>query len=241
MSRLFPNVLSTCLLALSAVSTVALPTAQAADYSKEIAPLWKRSCVACHNSKKAEGGLNLESAALLLKGSDSGQTVQPGKSAESELLKRIVATDDSAMPPKDNSAGAKPLTPAEVELVKQWIDAGAAAGDDGQPMAIAWQQVPGNFQPIYAMDTSIDGQFVATGRGNQVVVHNWPLQANASSAIALVDPQTLTTSGIPSAHLDLVQSVAFSPDATLPGHWWLSLRKALETRCSAQCFVWLEE
>ncbi len=215
MSRLFPNVLSTCLLALSAVSTVALPTAQAADYSKEIAPLWKRSCVACHNSKKAEGGLNLESAALLLKGSDSGQTVQPGKSAESELLKRIVATDDSAMPPKDNSAGAKPLTPAEVELVKQWIDAGAAAGDDGQPMAIAWQQVPGNFQPIYAMDTSIDGQFVATGRGNQVVVHNWPLQANASSAIALVDPQTLTTSGIPSAHLDLVQSVAFSPDATL--------------------------
>lgn len=209
MTKLTPAHLSAFVLSLWLV-----PTLQAVDYSKEIAPLWKRSCVACHNSKKAEGGLNLETAALLLKGSDSGKSVQPGKSAESELLKRIVATDDTAMPPKDNSAGAKPLTPAEVELVKQWIDAGAAAGDDGMPTAIAWQPVPGNFQPIYAMDTSVDGQFVATGRGNQVVVHSWPLQASASSAIALVDPQTVATSGNPSAHLDLVQSVAFSPDAT---------------------------
>ena len=198
-----------------ALSLCLVPSLQAVDYSKEIAPLWKRSCVACHNGKKAEGGLNLETAALLLKGSDSGQAVQAGKSAESELLKRILATDDSAMPPKDNSAGAKPLTPAEVELVKQWIDAGAMPGDDGLPMAIAWQPVPGNFQPIYAMDTSIDGQFVATGRGNQVVVHSWPLQASASSAVALIDPKTVATSGTPSAHLDLVQSVAFSPDATL--------------------------
>lgn len=197
-----------------ALAMCLMPIARAVDYSKEIAPLWKRSCVACHNSKKAEGGLNLETAALLLKGSDSGQTVMPGKSAESEILKRIIATDDSAMPPKDNSAGAKPLTPAEVELVKKWIDAGAAAGDDGLPMAIAWQPVPGNFQPIYAVDTSIDGQFVASGRGNQVVVHSWPLQAAASNAIALVDPQTVATSGVPSAHLDLVQSVAFSPDAS---------------------------
>ncbi|MCC6509744.1 MAG: hypothetical protein IT423_11585 [Pirellulaceae bacterium] len=188
--------------------------AAAADYAKDISPLWKRSCVACHNSKKAEGGLNLETAAMLLKGSDSGQSVIAGKSAESELLKRIVATDDTAMPPKDNSAGAKPLTPAEIELVKQWIDAGAMPGEDGLPTSIAWQAVPGNFQPIYAIDTTVDGQFVATGRGNQVVVHNWPLQASATSAVALVDPQTIIN-GAPSAHLDLVQSVAFSPDANL--------------------------
>ncbi len=187
--------------------------ASAADYAKDIAPLWKRSCVACHNSKKAEGGLNLETAQRLLKGSDSGQAVFAGKSAESELLKRILATDDSAMPPKDNSAGATPLTPAEIELVKQWIDAGAVPGEDAMLETIAWQPVPSNFQPIYAVDASIDGQFVATGRGNQVIVHNWPLQANATTAIALVDPQTVSNGSLPSAHLDLVQSVAFSPDA----------------------------
>ncbi len=202
-------------LAVLVLATYGVPRLEAADYSKDIAPLWKRSCVACHNSKKAEGGLNLESAALLLKGSDSGQTVLAGKSAESELLKRIIATDDSAMPPKDNSAGAKPLTPAEVELVKQWIDAGAVPGNDGMPTAITWQPVPGNFQPIYAVDSSIDGQFVATGRGNQVVVHSWPLQSTPSSAIALVDPQTAATSGNLTAHLDLVQSIAFSPDASI--------------------------
>ncbi len=205
----FKWLLTTVVVACGSSATMAV------DYTKDIAPLWKRSCVACHNSKKAEGGLNLESAALLLKGSDSGQSVISGKSAESELLKRIVATDDSAMPPKDNSAGAKPLTPAEVELVKQWIDAGAMPGDDGMPVNIVWQPVPGAFQPIYAVDTSIDSQFVASGRGNQVVVHSWPLLNSASTAIALVDPQTVQATGVPSAHLDLVQSVAFNPDCTM--------------------------
>lgn len=187
----------------------------AVEYSKEIAPLWKRSCVACHNSKKSEGGLNLETAASLLKGSDSGQAVMAGKSAESELLKRLLATDDTVMPPKDNSAGAKPLTAAEIELVKQWIDAGAMPGADGLPTSIAWQAVPGKFHPVYAVDASADGQFIASGRGNQVIVHSWPLQNSAATPVALVDPQTASSAGVPSAHLDLVQSVAFSPDAQL--------------------------
>lgn len=185
----------------------------AVDYGKDIAPLWKRSCVACHNSKKAEGGLNLESGANLLKESDSGVPVVAGKSGESELLARITATDDTIMPPKDNSAGAKPLTPAEIELVKQWIDAGAVPSEEGIPTTIAWQAVPGSIRPVYAVDASADGQFIAAGRGNQVVVYTWPLKTAQPAAVALIDPQTASSAGAPAAHLDLVQSLAFSPDA----------------------------
>lgn len=185
----------------------------AVDYAKDVAPVFNRSCVACHNSKKAEGGLNLESGANLLKESDSGIPVVAGKSAESELLVRITATDDTVMPPKDNAAGAKPLTPAEIELVKQWIDAGAVPGEEGVPSTIAWQAVPGSIRPVYAVDASADGQFVAAGRGNQVVVYSWPVQSAQAVAVALIDPQTASSAGAPAAHLDLVQSLAFSPDA----------------------------
>ncbi len=184
----------------------------AADYAKDIAPLWKRNCIACHNSKKPEGGLNLETGALLLKGGDSGASVVAGKSAESEILKRITATDDTMMPPKDNSAGAKQLTKEEIELVKKWIDDGAVPGDSNDSMPISWQSIPGQFRPIYAIDCSQDGQFVACGRGNQVVLHAWPLTSNSAAATALIDSESMSKSGIPSAHLDLVQSIAFSPD-----------------------------
>jgi WD40 repeat protein len=196
-----------------AICLLVINQAGAVDYGKEIAPLWKRSCVACHNSKKSEGGLNLESAATLLKGGDSGAEIVAGKSAESELILRLVADDDTKMPPPDNSAGAKPLSAAEIELVKKWIDAGAMPGEESGPTAIAWQSVPAMFRPVYAVDASADGQFIASGRGNHVVVYPWPLQGSPASAVALIDPQTVADSGMPSAHLDVVQSLAFSPDA----------------------------
>ena len=202
-----------CLLVFA--STVRLETCLAVEYTKDIAPLWKRSCVACHNSKKSEGGLNLETAASLLKGGDSGEALIAGKSSESELIRRLAATDDTVMPPPGNSAGAKPLSAAEIDLVKQWIDAGAIPGEEATAAFIAWQAVPGMFRPIYAVDASADGQFLASGRGNQVVIYRWPLRSSPANAEALIDPQTISGTGSPAAHLDVVQSLAFSPDAQL--------------------------
>ncbi len=46
----------------------------------------------------------------------------PGKSADSEIHKRITSTDvEKRMPPKGDR-----LSPKEVELVKAWIDQGLA-------------------------------------------------------------------------------------------------------------------
>ncbi|MFO1062554.1 MAG: c-type cytochrome domain-containing protein [Pirellulales bacterium] len=211
------TMLRTFVALLCIASAFNLPTVRADEevtYAKDIAPLWQRSCSACHNAKKAEGGLNLETAALLLKGSDSGATVVPGKSAESEIIKRVIATDDSFMPPKNNSAGAKPLSEKEIELVKRWIDGGAKPGEAVGPQAITWKPMPGNVKAVYAIDVSSDGQFVAAGRANQVVVYQWPIQLEKPGAVALVDP-AVGSSGVggQAAHLDVVQSTAFSPDS----------------------------
>src|SRR5262249_52427802 len=65
-----------------------------------------------------------------LRGGASGAAIVPGKSAESPLIARIKATDpDTRMPPKGET-----LSAAAVELVRQWIDQGAAwPADPNEP------------------------------------------------------------------------------------------------------------
>ncbi len=138
------------------------------DFGKQIFPLFQQNCLACHHLKEPEGGLNLESFEAMMKGGSSGNTVVAGKSAESELLKRVLATDDSAMPPADNSVGAKKLTEAEIQLLRTWIDQGAARGTSPMAGTIQWSKVPSNLNPIYAVASSADGQYVAAGRANRV-------------------------------------------------------------------------
>src|SRR5262245_25356644 len=56
------------------------------DFATEIAPLFRTHCVACHNEKKAEGHLNLETPAAMLKGGEQGPALVPGQGAGSLLL-----------------------------------------------------------------------------------------------------------------------------------------------------------
>ena len=89
------------------------------DFEKEILPIFRNSCLACHNTTKAKGGLNLETPQLILKGGDTGPAAVPGKSGESLLLKASLQTDpELIMPPKDNKANAPNLTPDQLALVK---------------------------------------------------------------------------------------------------------------------------
>ncbi|HET6425242.1 MAG TPA: c-type cytochrome domain-containing protein [Planctomycetaceae bacterium] len=84
-------------------------------------PIFRGSCNGCHNAKEAEGGLVLEDFARAMKGGDSGASIVAGDSAKSELWKRLTATDDTVMPPKDQAR----LKPTELALIKAWIDGGA--------------------------------------------------------------------------------------------------------------------
>jgi len=185
------------------------------DFEKEVLPLMKRNCVACHNATKAESGLVLETPQSIIKGGDSGPAAVPMKSAESLLLGRATGSVDSLMPPSGNKVAAKALTPQELGLIKLWIDQGAGGIVTGQSGEIKWQSLPPGVNPIYAVAVTPDGQFAACGRANQIFVYHLP---TGRFVCRLTDPELLK-SGIYSqpgvADLDLIQSLAFSQDGML--------------------------
>src|SRR5690606_15600313 len=59
----------------------------AIDFARDIQPILQRSCVRCHARGRARGGFSIETRERLLQGGDSGPAVQPGNSAESELIR----------------------------------------------------------------------------------------------------------------------------------------------------------
>lgn len=176
------------------------------DYQRDIVPILAQNCTACHNAKEAEGGLNLESFDALMKGGDTGASIVPKNATESYLMNRITGQEEPIMPPEDNSVGAKPLNDSQIELLKTWIAQGAL-NSAKKAIALDWHELPESVHPVYALDASPDAQHVAFGHGNKAIV--------ATSNFA--EPQTTTlidpSLPQPTAHRDLVQAIAFSPDS----------------------------
>ena len=99
------------------------------DYLREVKPILHERCFACHGALKQEASLRLDTGSLIRQGGDSGAAIEPGKSAASLLVERVVAeSEDERMPPE-----GKPLTREQIELLKQWIDGGAVSPADEQP------------------------------------------------------------------------------------------------------------
>ena len=86
------------------------------DFAHDLVPLIKARCGECHTNGKRKGSFSLDTRAAVLK----SKVVVPGKSSESDLVRRITSDDpDVRMPPKGNRLSAK-----EVELFRAWIDQG---------------------------------------------------------------------------------------------------------------------
>lgn len=170
------------------------------DFEKEILPIFKHSCLACHNQTKAKAGLILETPQHILKGGDSGPAAIPGKSAESLLLKAAAHLDEPHMPPKDNKVNAVELKPEELALLKLWIDQGAK-GEVRAQSSIAWQPLPAGVHPIYAVALTADGQFAACSRGSDIFIYNLP-------TARLVARLT-------NAHKDMIPALSFSSKGDL--------------------------
>jgi hypothetical protein len=114
------------------------------DYLRQIKPLLRERCYACHGALKQEGGLRLDTAHLALKGGDSGAVLTPENPLKSLLLNRITATDPSEhMPPPQEGEA---LTAEQVRLLQHWIADGAQGPEDEQPETDPGQHWA--FQPI---------------------------------------------------------------------------------------------
>jgi WD40 repeat protein len=184
------------------------------DFEKEILPVFRRNCLACHSATEAQGDLVLESPQTILKGGSEGPAVVAEKSGDSRLLKLASQQKEPLMPPPDNDVKAKPLTPQELGLIKLWIDQGAKGEVKATSTDIAWQPLPAGINPIYAVAITADGQYAAASRANQIFLVHLPSKRELGR---LTDP-ALLSGGIYKqpgvADFDLIQSLKFKPDGT---------------------------
>ncbi len=76
-------------IALYACFSVAAAQAATIDFSKDVQPIFEKSCYSCHGAKSQMGGLRLDSKIAAMAGGQSGVEIRPGKSAESNLYNRV--------------------------------------------------------------------------------------------------------------------------------------------------------
>jgi hypothetical protein len=107
--------------------------AAAPNYARDIRPILQARCAVCHSEKtlstpSLSAGLALDTFAAVKKGIGGGAprlVLVPGKSADSEIYKRLVTASAAKLMPK----GGPALPAAQIALFRKWIDAGAPAGD----------------------------------------------------------------------------------------------------------------
>lgn len=104
---------------------------QAVDYTRDIKPILKKHCYACHAALKQQGGLRLDTAAAAIKGGESGAAIRRAAAADSLLILRVTSTDEALRMPQEQSR----MTAADVALLKAWIDQGAVAPANETPQA----------------------------------------------------------------------------------------------------------
>src|SRR5580658_9806563 len=94
------------------------------DFRRDIQPLFQEKCIGCHGPSEQSAGMRLDrrSSAMQARGA---VRLGPGNSAASMVYLKISGTRyGTRMPPTG------PLDPAQIELIKNWIDQGAEWPDD---------------------------------------------------------------------------------------------------------------
>ncbi|MDX1564321.1 MAG: PSD1 and planctomycete cytochrome C domain-containing protein, partial [Phycisphaeraceae bacterium] len=92
------------------------------DFKKQIEPIFEAHCLKCHGPDKQKGGVRLTGRAYAIRDADSGHAaLVPSDADGSSLYQRIISKNkDERMPPKGERLNAQ-----QVQLIRQWIDAGA--------------------------------------------------------------------------------------------------------------------
>lgn len=122
------------------------PVAQAAgkvQFNRDVRPILSDKCFHCHgpDPETREAKLRLDEREDAVK----KDAILPGNAEASELIKRVLATDDDVMPPTKSKLGV--LTQAEIATLKQWINEGAE-------YEAHWAFIP--LKPEVTRDQSID-------------------------------------------------------------------------------------
>jgi len=109
--------------ALAVSSSTHSSAADTVDFTSDVVPILKQSCLRCHGGEKVKGKLNLATRSSAMKGGASGTSIHPGQAEKSPLYTMLVETKLAGkMPPPRE----KQLSREQVETIRKWIDQGAA-------------------------------------------------------------------------------------------------------------------
>src|SRR5439155_24508330 len=110
------------------------PAANAApDFSGEVRPLLEKHCFKCHGPEKQKGGLRFDTKEGTFKTGESGEkAIVPGHPNQSRLIKLVSSNhEEERMPSK-----GKPLSAAQIDLLKRWIEGGAEWPASATPTSV---------------------------------------------------------------------------------------------------------
>ena len=96
------------------------------DFTRDVQPILAESCFHCHgpDEKDRKAGLRLDVREDALKGGRSDlPAIVPGKAETSEIIARILTSDEEEVmpPPQENKA----LTAAQKDILRRWVAEGA--------------------------------------------------------------------------------------------------------------------
>ena len=104
----------------SAVVALAVTATAAAQdkvtYQDHVLPVFRNTCLNCHNPEKKKAGLDLSSYAGAMAGSENGKVLEPGDPDGSLLFRLVSRTEEPFMPPKGDKIPDK-----DIEAIKKWI------------------------------------------------------------------------------------------------------------------------
>ncbi len=176
-------------------------------FSRDIKPIFQARCYGCHQPAKAGGGYVMSRADTLHQGGESEQAaIVPGDPDASYLVEQITAEDGVATMPQNG----EPLSPRQVELIRQWISEGAA---DDTP-ADAPQRYDTDHPPLYtrppvitSLDYSPDGTLLAIAGFHEVFLYR---VTNADPESGEQEKSDLVARLIGIS--ERIESIRFSPD-----------------------------
>jgi len=164
------------------VFSCAASTVQAEDpvsFTKQIAPLFVKSCQACHGPQNPKGGYQLFTFERLMQpGESSLAPVKAGSIDDSYLVDLLTETDADVRMPKDGD----PLPPEQIALIRRWVAEGAKFdGPDAKASLssiipkLAHPEPPEVYRvpmPVTAVAFRPDGQELAVGGYHEITIWN---------------------------------------------------------------------